>query len=171
MKPVLCDKCKKNPATVHMQQFVLGQKAEYHLCQECTFKFDSPDIPIGMENVFKGFMEQMQSKLFAHNQQAISLAGAESCQNCGMTGDELKSGGKLGCRECYASFQKEACAILKNVQGSTRHTGKFPKRLGQEMMQLRHAGDLRAKLAEAVSQENFELAANLRDEIRALETS
>ena len=168
---MLCDKCKKNPATVHMQQFIMGKKAELHLCQECTFSFNVPDVPIALENVFKGFLEQMQSKIFSMNPQATSVAPTNACGNCGMTGEELKSGGKLGCRECYSSFSDEVGAILKNVQSSTRHVGKFPRRLGKEILSKRHASDLRAQLNQAIAEENFELAAKLRDEIRALEVS
>ena len=168
---MLCDKCKKNPATVHMQQFIMGKKAELHLCQECTFNFSVPDVPIALENMFKGFLEQMQSKILPMNQQTASAAPTNACTNCGMTGEELKAGGKLGCRECYSSFSDEVVAILKNVQSSTRHTGKFPKRLGKEMLYIRQVGDLRANLSKAIAEENFELAAKLRDEIRALETS
>ena len=166
---MLCDKCKKNPATVHMQQFIMGTKAELHLCQECTFKFETPDVPQGLENMFKGFLDQMQSKLFNINPQTINPAPAIFCSNCGMTGEEFKAGGKLGCKECYFSFSKEVAAILKNVQSSTRHEGRFPKRSGKEILFQRQASDLRSRLSEAVAQENFELAAKLRDEIRALE--
>ena len=166
---MLCDKCKKNPATVHMQQFIMGKKAELHLCQECTFSFSVPDVPIALENMFKGFLEQMQSKIFPMNPQMTNVAPTSACSICGMTGEELKASGKLGCRECYTSFSDEVVAILKNVQSSTRHTGKFPKRTGKEILSIRHASDLRAKLNQAVTEENFELAAKLRDEIRALE--
>ena len=168
---MLCDKCKKNPATVHMQQFIMGKKAELHLCQECTFSFSVPEIPIALENVFKGFLEQMQSKIFPLSPQAANKTSTNVCGSCGMTGEELKSGGKLGCRECYSSFSEEIGAILKNVQSSTRHAGKFPKRQGKEMLSIRQAGDLREKLNQAIAEENFELAAKLRDEIRALEVT
>ena len=168
---MLCDKCKKNPATVHMQQFIMGSKAELHLCQECTFSINVPDVPIALESVFKGFLDQMQSKVFALNPQAASVSPHTICSSCGMTGEELKTAGKLGCRDCYTSFSKEVSAILKNVQSSTHHTGKFPKRLGKEILYVRQVSDLRAKLTQAISEENFELAAKLRDEIRALEVS
>ena len=168
---MICDKCKKNPATVHMQQFILGAKAELHLCQECTLSFDTPDIPLALESVFKGILEQMQAKLISPNLQAQmpTTAPLMACASCGMTGDELKTSGKLGCRQCYYSFVGEMGAILKNVQGSTRHEGKFPKRLGKEILFKRQTSDLRRQLSEAIQQENFELAAKLRDEIRTLE--
>ena len=152
-----------------MQQFIMGKKAELHLCQECVFSFNVPDVPIALENMFKGFLEQMQTKMFNVNPQATNATQAVSCTNCGMTGEELRAGGKLGCRECYTSFASEVSAILKNVQSSTRHAGKFPKRTGKEILSIRHASDLRARLNEAIAEENFELAAKLRDEIRALE--
>ena len=168
---MLCDRCKKNPATIHMQQFVLGSKTELHFCQECAFSFGHPDIPFPLENMFKGVLEQMQAKLFNPGPQASAAASVVLCTNCGLTGEELKKYGKLGCMACYQSFANEVSVILKNVQSSTRHEGKFPKRAGYEMLAKRQASDLRNRLQEAVRQENFELAAKLRDEIRALEAS
>ena len=167
---MLCNKCNKNPATIHMQQFVLGQKTELHFCQECAFIFGHPEMPFPLENMFKGVLEQMHAKLFVPGPQPASQS-ALVCRSCGLTGDELKKYGKLGCRECYRWFANEVSVILKNVQSSTRHEGKFPKRAGGEMLALRHASDLRLRLQEAVKLENFELAAKLRDEIRALEAS
>ena len=166
---MLCDKCKKNPVTVHMQQFIAGKKVEIRLCQECVFNFSVPDVPIELENMFKGFLEQMQTKMVHLNPQAASKIPRSVCKSCGMTGEELRTGGKLGCRECYSSFATEVSAILKNVQSSTRHTGKFPKRTGKEILSIRRESDLRAKLSQAIAEENFELAAELRDEIRSLE--
>ena len=170
---MLCDKCKKNPATIHMQQFVLGAKTELHYCQECAFSFGHPDIPFPLENMFKGVLEQMQGKLFnpALGPQPNTAAPVMVCKSCGMTGEELKKYGKLGCMVCYQSFANEVTLILKNVQSSTRHEGKFPKRVGQEMLTRRQASDLRLQLQEAVRSENYELAAKLRDEIRSLEAT
>jgi len=169
---MLCVKCQKNPATVHIQQFMLnGVKTELHLCQECTFKLDNPEMLISFENMFKGFLEQMGSKIFpmGAGNGSVTFKAATPCIRCGMTYDEFKAGGKLGCEVCYKSFHNEVQALLKNVQGSTRHEGKYPRRLGAGILNKRQVSDLRAQLKKAVEDENFEEAAKLRDEIRALD--
>ncbi|MCL2217612.1 MAG: UvrB/UvrC motif-containing protein [Defluviitaleaceae bacterium] len=167
---MLCVKCQKNPATVHIQQFMLnGVKTELHLCQECTFKLDNPEMLISFENVFKGFLEQM--KIFPVGAGGVNMMTRPDapCSRCGMTYNQFKAAGKLGCDTCYQSFSKEVQALLKNVQGSIRHEGKYPKRLGAGIFNKRQADDLRAQLKKAIEEENFEEAAKFRDEIRALE--
>jgi protein arginine kinase activator len=177
---MMCEKCQKNPASVHMQQFLHGEKVELHLCQECAFKLDNPEMLVSLENIFKGFLDQINSKYFpvaggvqgaggvAVGKQPV-VRQAKSCSRCGMTFNKFKTGGRLGCDVCYDSFKKEVEVLLKNVQGSTHHEGKYPRRLGAGLLNKRHADELRANLKKAVAEENYEEAARLRDEIRAIE--
>jgi protein arginine kinase activator len=175
MKAMLCEKCQTNDASVHMQQFVHGKKVELHLCQECAFKIDSPEMLVPLENIFKGFLEQLNTKYFTQSG-AVPPAGSvntrtapKACVRCGMTFQKFKTGGRLGCDICYHSFKKEVEVLLKNVQGSTRHEGKYPRRMGAGIIQKRQVSELRAALKYAVEEENYEEAARLRDEIRELE--
>ncbi|MCL2604573.1 MAG: UvrB/UvrC motif-containing protein [Defluviitaleaceae bacterium] len=159
---MLCEKCKKNAATVHMQQFIGGSKTEIHLCQQCSFKME---MPISFENIFQGFLTSLQS-MTANRPARVPT---NPCERCGMTYEQFKSAGKLGCEACYQVFAKEIEALFKNVQGSTRHEGKFPQRLGADLRARREADQLRRQLKDAVDAENYEDAAKLRDQIRALE--
>ncbi|MCL2203213.1 MAG: UvrB/UvrC motif-containing protein [Defluviitaleaceae bacterium] len=159
---MLCQKCKKNPATVHMQQFIGGNKTEMHLCQECSAI--KMDMPISFEHIFKGFLTSLQSMTANRPTQTPSTP----CGRCGMTYEQFKSSGKLGCEACYPAFAKEIEALFKNVQGSTRHEGKFPQRMGVDMRVRREADTLRIQLKEAVDAENYEDAARLRDILRAM---
>jgi protein arginine kinase activator len=161
---MICDKCKKNAATVHMQQFIGGHKTELHLCQECSFKME---MPISFENIFQGFLSSLQSIAVNPNRPAKQPAGP--CERCGMTYEQFKAVGKLGCEACYQAFAKEIVALFKNVQGSTRHEGKFPQRLGIDLRARREADQLRSLLKQAVDGENYEEAVRLRDRLRALE--
>jgi protein arginine kinase activator len=159
---MLCEKCKKNTATVHMQQFIGGSKTEIHLCQECSFKME---MPISFENIFQGFLTSLQSMTANRPAKAPSLP----CVQCGMTYEQFKSTGKLGCEACYQAFSKEIEALFKNVHGSTRHEGKFPQRMGVALRVRRETDQLRKQLKEAVEAENYEDAARLRDQLRTLE--
>jgi protein arginine kinase activator len=154
-----------------MQQFIHGMKKEIHLCQECTFKLDNPEMLMSLENIFKGFLDQLQTKYpFAPgSENGFMPRPSIACARCGMTYDEFKASGKLGCEICYQSFSGEVEALLKNVHGSTRHEGKYPRRLGPGHKHKRRVDELRAQLKKAVAEENYEEAARLRDEIRASE--
>jgi len=160
---MLCEKCKKNAATVHMQQFIGGMKKEIHLCQECSFQMD---MPISIENIFQGFLTSLQSMTATMSAKNPPVA---PCSRCGMTGEQFKSGGKLGCEACYQAFAKEIEALFKNVQSATRHEGKFPRRMGVDLRVRREADSLRLQLKKAVDDENYEEAARLRDQLRSIE--
>ena len=173
----LCEKCQKSPATVHMQQYMNGVKTELHLCQECSFKID---VPISLENIFQGFLDQVHTKLSGMPGQGQSTptnnasqqprkAPITTCTRCCMTYEQFKSSGKLGCEVCYTSFSTPVKVLIKNVQGSVRHEGKYPQRSGTIIKQKRQVDELRTSLKKAVDEENYEEAARLRDEIRSLE--
>ena len=172
---MMCEKCNTKPASVHMQQFLNGQKVELHLCQECAFKIDNPEMLVSLENIFKGFLDQLNTKYFAQpvapGKPAPARQPAKVCSRCGMTFNKFKTGGRLGCDMCYQSFAQEVEILLKNVQGSTRHEGKYPRRMGAGILHKRQVAELRAKLKKSVEEENYEEAARLRDEIKELEKS
>jgi len=145
-----------------MQQFIGGKKKEIRLCQNCSTKIDMPSF----ENIFQGFLNSIQSM---HTNRPAKPPVAP-CARCGMTHEQFKAKGKLGCEACYQAFAKEVEALFKNVQGSTRHTGKFPQRMGVDIRTRREADELRRQLKAAVEAENYEEAARLRDTLRILES-
>ena len=59
--------------------------------------------------------------------------------------------------------------LFRRVQGTTQHTGKVPKRAGGKLSVKREIEKLKAELHQAVQEEAYEKAAELRDRIRALE--
>jgi len=164
---MLCEKCHQKQATVHMQQIVNGVKTEMHICQDCSTQIDSP---ISIEALFNGLLGSFLSMLVEKQSNKEAYAHYEPCSKCGMTYEGFKSGGgKLGCAACYRVFSRELETILKNVQVSSRHEGKFPQKSGRSMYQKREVDRKRILMSKAIEEENFEEAARLRDEIRSLE--
>ena len=169
---MLCDKCQKNQANIHMHQYVNGEKKEINLCPACSFSMI--DMPISFENLFQGVMDSLlnmktslNTKTGKKSATAITIPSLK-CPICKMTSENFKSGGKLGCYNCYRTFASELAPLIKNVQGGVRHEGKLPKRSGVEYKQIRETDRLREMLKKAVNEENFEEAASLRDQIRAI---
>ncbi len=161
---MLCENCHQNPVAVHMQQIINGEKTELHLCQECASQIE---MPISFDNFFQGFMDAFFVPVSKDTQEK-SKAQAIRCQ-CGISFSDFKKTGRLGCSACYDTFRTELSAILKNMQGSNMHQGKFPQKSGQTLLHKRKIEQLRADLAKAIEKEEYEDAAKFRDEIREME--
>ncbi len=154
---MICERCQNQVATIFMQQIVNGEKTEMHLCQECASQLD---MPVSFDKIFQGFMD---SVMYNNSPPALK------CQSCGLTFDGFKSSGRMGCSDCYRTFANEIDTILKNVQGSNRHQGKFPHKFGAELLYKREVERLKTQLTKAVENEEYEEAAKLRDMIKELE--
>ncbi len=174
---MLCEKCKKNQATVHMKQVVNGQSKELHLCQECAQEAGYlNDMGLmgwghgGFSNLFDDMFQDMFHISAGPETIGIGHNGSSvRCPSCGMTLDEFKRTGKLGCGQCYEAFAPYLQPALRSIHGSDEHKGKIPQKSGGRMMAHRELETLKRKLAVAIEKEEFEEAARLRDQIRALE--
>ena len=100
--------------------------------------------------------------------------------------DEFIKNSQFGCADCYSVFGPLMEESLKQLQGSTAHTGKRPKyqKISYKTPDLKGSGDetaedavyeneeeimkLDAKLKEALQFEDYETAAVCRDKIREL---
>jgi protein arginine kinase activator len=93
------------------------------------------------------------------------------CDVCGMSFEDFRKTGKLGCGNCYSVFRENLNPILRRIHGSTEHTGKVPGRVSICMKTTNELGKLRAELTAAISSEEYEKAAELRDKIKDLEST
>jgi protein arginine kinase activator len=81
---------------------------------------------------------------------------------------DFRKGGKLGCAECYKAFKKPIEALLLRVHGNTQHAGKIPGGLKSDVSIRLNIDRLKQQLVKAIAEEAYEDAAQLRDQIRAL---
>lgn len=59
--------------------------------------------------------------------------------------------------------------LFRRIHGNINHTGKIPKRAGGRLKTVRELETLKAELANAIKNEEYEKAAEIRDKIRALD--
>jgi protein arginine kinase activator len=92
----------------------------------------------------------------------------QACPVCGITFFEFRSQGRLGCPHDYVCFQTQLEPLLANIHGESHHVGKHPRMAGgsQDRTQLIR---LRREMKEAIDEEKYELASQLRDEIQRIE--
>ncbi|MFO7171585.1 MAG: UvrB/UvrC motif-containing protein [Bacillota bacterium] len=171
---MLCQHCSQRPATVHIVKQVNNQREEYHLCETCAREQGH----LGLEPAFtlpNFSLQQLLSSLLESDPFTGFGGGPAApraelrCSFCGLTFRQFKEGGFLGCSHCYEAFASELGPLLRRVQGSDKHVGKAPRRSGGVLRLRKELAQLRAELQEAVSREEYERAAQLRDRIRDLE--
>jgi len=105
--------------------------------------------------------------LGAAQEMAQAAAGSDlRCPTCGFTQADFKKTGRLGCADCYTTFAEGLEGLLKSMHKGTKHVGKVPQQLQQHKDYVEKLNRLQKDLEKAVSDEDFEQAAVLRDEIR-----
>jgi protein arginine kinase activator len=97
------------------------------------------------------------------------LHGQHECPQCGVKFVEFRNTGRLGCPHDYNEFRAELLPLLENIHGETKHCGKAPRRLPGNKQAQSELLQLRNRLKQAVTKEDYEEAARLRDRIRTLE--
>lgn len=91
------------------------------------------------------------------------------CPQCGMSHRELVLRHRAGCAECYRVFSASVDRLLsRRSDGAAVHRGRIPQRLQRYRRLFVEREDLLSRLNLAVEQEDFEVAADLRDQIRQI---
>jgi protein arginine kinase activator len=85
------------------------------------------------------------------------------CRGCGCTWQQLNASSHLGCADCYRHFRPEIEKTVVRLHGHFQHNGRRPKR-----NPAADPAQLRQLLAQAVAEERYEEAAQLRDQLRKL---
>ncbi len=152
-----CQKCH-NQATLHITE-ILGdeQFEELHLCEQCANKY-----------LYEAQQKGPKTALAEAGLEEGPI-GQQECPECGLKFVEFRNTGRLGCPHDYQEFRDDLLPLLENIHGETKHCGKAPKRLPQSKQAHSELMQLRNRLKQAVSKEDYEEAARLRDKIKHLE--
>ena len=163
---MVCESCNQQQATVHLTEIVNGQMSELHLCEACANQkgaqveshFGLADLLVGLADVGKP------------QESERGEAVVKGCSNCGMTYDDFRKVGRLGCSDCYGTFKRGLSTLLKRIHGSTHHLGKMPASLVKPGSTTKsELAELKRQLERAIEMEEFEQAAHLRDQVRQIE--
>ncbi|MBC2603316.1 UvrB/UvrC motif-containing protein [Puniceicoccus vermicola] len=92
------------------------------------------------------------------------------CPACGCSKEKFEETGRFGCPECYKAFGPFLSPVLRKMHKGLRHVGKIPRRRLSPPVIEERVRLLTLDLEQAVKIENYEGAAELRDEIRSLQS-
>jgi protein arginine kinase activator len=149
-----CEECGKRRATVHLTEMQDGQPVQHHICQECYEQKEG-----GLS----------QAAVLAHLVAAVAPElkelASQHCPDCGINYLEFRQNLRLGCPRDYEAFDKALEQLLERIHGSSEHCGKVP--VGADKGSRKQS--LLKLQQQAIADEDYELAAELRDRIADLE--
>ncbi|MGA7391204.1 MAG: UvrB/UvrC motif-containing protein [Terrimicrobiaceae bacterium] len=157
-----CDVCQQKEATVFLTQIVGGKMQKVNLCEACS-KEKGVNDPTGFA------LADLLLGMGAAQEIERSPSGV-TCSGCGFTQADFKKTGRLGCSECYDVFAESLESMLKNMQKGSEHVGKSPASLVKNRQMDAQIKNLQSSLERAVAEEEYEKAADLRDQIRRIES-
>lgn len=183
---MLCSNCGKREVEVLIKQVINQEVHNLNLCKECAEElgFISPEVPsitISFSLNEKEMQVPSKSRRNSAKDQRERAYDEMTCAGCGMQYAQFRETGLLGCPTCYEAFRFPLGALLQKEQGAESHWGGSSEmfsdieiapnaeRLAAEE-RLRSGREatlerLRSELSEAVACEEYERAAQLRDEI------
>lgn len=160
-----CENCNEREALVHITQIDNGEKQEFNLCEECAQKlkvFSGEEDLFDFHKFFSGLLDSDFTFSTNKQQKVHELV----CPLCDMNYSTFKRTGKLGCNQCYQTFENYLDPLIRRIHGSDEHTGKVPNNATKEIKIKKDIYELNKRLQNAIKLEEYELAAKLRDEIK-----
>ncbi|WP_461201247.1 UvrB/UvrC motif-containing protein [Anoxybacillus sp. TBDG-1] len=171
---MICQECNQRPATLHFTKIVNGEKTEIHLCEQCAhekgemFMFPHQGA-FSINNLIAGLLN-MDASLKEPKARPFHDEHILQCERCKMTYAQFVKVGRFGCASCYETFRNYLPPIFRKLHGGhVAHEGKIPKRVGGTLYVRKQIGHLKQMLQELIAKEQFEKAAEVRDQIRELE--
>jgi protein arginine kinase activator len=171
---MICQECNQRPAALHFTKIINGEKTEVNLCEVCAQEkgdmfmfaggsgFNFNNLLAGLLNIDPAFQKPNQNNF--HQEEILQ------CDHCLMTFPQFIKVGRFGCAHCYEAFIEQLPPVLGRLHsGNWSHHGKIPKRIGGGIHLRKQIENLKSELKNLISQEEFEKAAEIRDEIRVLE--
>ena len=163
-----CDNCSEREAAIHLTQIVDNSVTTLHLCPQCAAE---KGVQTGANVAKFPLSDFLASMGKGVGVQLPTDDATVECDFCGASLQDFREAGRLGCPHCYETFEGHLRDLLRRLHGSSHHVGEVyltAMPAGSDD-QERTMADMRRRLKAAVVAENFELAAELRDQLRALE--
>ena len=168
-----CQKCGLKPADTHVKRVINGEFEEYNLCSDCAKE-------LGYTNMFDDFANELatgfNSMLGSFFSNALpARSQATRCEICGTSYADIVRTGMMGCANCYTIFADQLMPTIRRVHGNTTHCGKHSVFAKNKLNEKADApaenpvDTLKTQLKEAIENQEFEKAAELRDKIKEME--
>ena len=165
-----CTNCGEREGVVNLTQIEDGEVRTGSLCAQCA---KAKGIDTGLElagTPLGGFLAALGES--SEGPEIQDLLEEGRCGSCGATLKDFRETGRVGCADCYRTFDAPLRELLRRIHGSTHHTGMrhddtgVPSEPGVLRASSSPVHQLREELRRAIEAEQFERAVELRDRLR-----
>jgi len=144
-----CDYCDSK-ATVFFTQIIGGTAKKSCLCEKCAAERGVTD----------------PNSFLSDDAEVSPLS--KKIASIGEEGQISKKIGRLGCSQCYESFRGELQQNLGGMHKDTTHVGRVPAGMMRVFEHRQALEKLDVEMKAAIAAEDYEKAADLRDQIEKL---
>lgn len=158
-----CEKCHQKEGSVVFRHLVDGQSFEHIYCEGCAIHV------VDLSHIKLYPSTEGDDKGMTDNPLPVTNVYQTKCPRCQMSYAMYKQLGKLGCSHCYHAFGQKLKKDVLQVQPMIAFKEKRPpaqkpgEAFDDEYFLLKQA------LEKAVSEERYEAAALLRDQLKKME--
>lgn len=159
----LCNGCNSENPSFLFRSYSDKDCKDLFLCENCVRKITSSSNPLGSVNGEIVF----ESLGLAVTPEQMKVLASTKCENCGTTQHDVSRFGMFGCPECYAVFSD----LLGMADAQIEHEIQVKKKIRDSFTDSVPGGTaevLKRKMQDAIREEQYELAASLRDQIKGL---
>jgi len=165
-----CQICNNNEATIHLTEISGGIRTEMHLCELCASQqgIAPAKNQISINDLLSGLLAA------APKSDDLDVLSEKTlkCPRCGFTIDQLQKEPLMGCPYDYQLFESLLLPLIEGAHdGKSVHCGKVPSKVPKDTQKQIELFTLKEQLRVAVSSEDYELAAKLRDKITNWESN
>lgn len=148
-----CDICGRRDATAMINMIVNGRNTTRRVCRECVKKLQ-----------FGGAYAAQMAILSTFEPPAQEMY----CPACNTAWSDVCRTGHVGCATCYQAFDTLIQPLMVRMNGMPQHAEPEAETPSGDSVKTR-VEKLREEMFAAVGAEEYERAAQLRDQIRLLE--
>jgi len=145
-RPIECTLCKRKTCITY-KELKQGKAESCRMCSACPILQSKIGVPA--------------------EEQTFDPKNPIKCSHCQTTLNEVTIGGLLGCPTCYDVFEPFLTQQLHDTNATTVHVGSSPNFCKNENITIK-IESLQLALSEALTSENYEKAALIRDQLKTL---
>lgn len=160
---MLCEECKQNEASYTVSVMMGDEVSTRHLCGECMDKMNSSIASGDMKSLLRSILSAITGKDTSDNPKKEVV-----CPRCHTSLSKFIQTGRLGCPACYEAFHEQLQPMLLQIHGRVQHAGRKPLCTVAAQRSRSRQENLTRQMEQAVAVEDFETAARIRDQLRAL---
>jgi protein arginine kinase activator len=150
---MLCDDCRKKPASIFFKEVLPDKTVELRLCEECA---SNRGLLATKKLTPTEILQKLLRQKSTEDEKVI-------CPGCYMSLAEFKRLGRFGCGQCVTAFDEHIRHLIKQIHQSDRHIGRRTAKGTKKGFEVYK---LRADLKKALETEAYEEAAKIRDKLR-----